>query len=1653
MTNDSISDGHTQHPSGKPSGGPPAQPVSDSLDTRSIGEQHTIYAAAAARGDSLAAGALIGDRWEVIRLLGHGGMGEVHLCRDRKLNREVAIKRLLAAGDLSLVALERFRREADAITQLSHPQIVHLYDHGSDAYGPYIVMELLSGSDLSAFVREHGKLAPAEILRIARQICQGLAYAHGRGIVHRDLKPSNLFRLPDGSIKILDFGLARVEAEGQMSMSGVGMGTLDYAAPEQRADASKADVRSDIYALGATLYFLATGKSPKVIRESELPEALRSLVLNLLEDAPADRPQSIAAAVEALESAAEGLQRATGSRKGTTGGLGTREAGSVGADCLACGHENPATAQHCVECGHDLYLKCLGCKNTNLARVRHCAHCGADLERQRKYHQRCIAARTALSEGQPDRALEMAREALQLGLSDGVAKELVAECETQTRERRWSETCQSAVRCEVAREWRQASQHWKSAASMRPDDGSARDGQARCDSAWDRLLALKAEVPKHVERLDVAALESALSELAHLAPAGDPELLRWQSDMPQTHRLRIERLELCAVMVSEGRMLEEERAYAQALAKYRAAIATLVAEPDVQQAIERVEHTLGRVAANFDRASAARLAGDYGTLEATIAELEALVREDSADVARLRDEWLPEVAARRANAIALSEEAGREYEHGRWEEALDLARRALGAVHGHEDATRIAKDSESKLVWWAAQMESMARAATGRKLGRLAGLLAEAQRVRPGHSDLVPHAQCVVALRTRRKRMVALAVLCALFVIGAHAFVAGWLPASELLAREAKRLESQSAARLSLEDGDLVACARQLAEAQALFVPATQVALELERIQLASAWSWTGHPWYAQQVGLARLRNLDNGEALTALQSRHAESERRLAESLEATVEHLAHEGYDAARASLQSAVGAAKRDARVIALLELTPRLQELSGRLSATADEANLRLGGNDLAGARVSLEKHTELRALWESLQPKWAQLGSVWPRSAPQSQEARVAAGESRFGQLNDEYALAVASLDRVKMAALADELAVLQSNDPRLAGWREAVVRLEADMRVSNELCARIEQALAQRDVEHAKRLRAEAQGQVALLLQRCAGMAALTNAEGALVDALRKFEQHLAAEELNAASRALDEYREYQASSSELEELQGRLVTTERRMEDLAQKLGLVESSLSQGDLERALAMWSEVSEQDQQRAGARVLGAALESRKAQYNDLLRKLDAAVAAQEGEMAAQALKDLMSLQSSGPTVQAAERRVTPVLEAYKQRRAAAIAKVEQALSAKDLPTVERELKALQMVVAKDADGLVVAEGLKAKSLELAIELAKTKVEQALVSKDISLAQAKLSALRDLVKKLNGDTGPVQQLESRVAGLRLELANDIARKLLAESAPNNGALAKAADELEAAGGDRSVVCRLRVLRWAEIMEAEPSAKVITSASFRSQIAATGMPWKVRDRKTGIELALVPPGKYQRGASSNDSQAYGDELPTHEVTISRAFYMGVTEVTQSEWSKVMGNRPSDFKGDRLPVETVSWDDIQSFLQKSSGLRLPTEGEWEYACRAGTTVSRYGQLGDVAWHDINSNEQTHAVGGKRANAFGLHDMLGNVWEWCSDWKGEYSSAAQVDPQGPSTGGFRVLRGGSWLSNVRLCRASYRNDNAPADRSNGIGFRVARTP
>lgn len=216
----------------------------------------------------------------------------------------------------------------------------------------------------------------------------------------------------------------------------------------------------------------------------------------------------------------------------------------------------------------------------------------------------------------------------------------------------------------------------------------------------------------------------------------------------------------------------------------------------------------------------------------------------------------------------------------------------------------------------------------------------------------------------------------------------------------------------------------------------------------------------------------------------------------------------------------------------------------------------------------------------------------------------------------------------------------------------------------------------------------------------------------------------------------------------------------------------------------------------------------------------------------------------------------------------------------------------------------------------------------------------------------------------------------------------------------------------------------------------------------------------MVWVEGGTFRMGATSEQgSDAYSDEKPVHSVTLS-SYYIGKTEVTQALWKAVMGSNPSEFKGDNRPVESVSWDDCQAFIRKLNALtgqnfRLPTEAEWEFACRGGNNSRGYKYSGsnyidNVAWHWDNSGKKTHPVATKSPNELGIYDMSGNVREWCSDWKGDYSSGAQTNPKGPYDGSYRVNRGGSWGSDAGYCRSSDRGLNSPGYRSYYLGLRLS---
>lgn len=224
--------------------------------------------------------------------------------------------------------------------------------------------------------------------------------------------------------------------------------------------------------------------------------------------------------------------------------------------------------------------------------------------------------------------------------------------------------------------------------------------------------------------------------------------------------------------------------------------------------------------------------------------------------------------------------------------------------------------------------------------------------------------------------------------------------------------------------------------------------------------------------------------------------------------------------------------------------------------------------------------------------------------------------------------------------------------------------------------------------------------------------------------------------------------------------------------------------------------------------------------------------------------------------------------------------------------------------------------------------------------------------------------------------------------------------------------------------------------------------------------------IVMCWIPPGEFLMG-SPEDEDGRDDDEKQHRVRITKGFWLAKTPVTQAQWEAVMGYNPSLFKGADLPVECESWLDVcwdetrtDGFLgtvnrTTAGGGRwdLPTEAQWEYACRAGTAGIFAGALtlDEIAWYEGNSGKRPPPVGHKKPNAWGLHDMLGNIWEWCSDWYEEYSDESETDPVGPSSGASRVFRGGSWSNNAYRCRPAQRN-LSPRYAYDYVGFRIARS-
>ena len=342
-------------------------------------------------------------RYKVEGTLGQGGMGAVILATDTRLDRKVAIKRILGESAGNKMAVQRFLTEAKAIAALNHPNIVQIYDYGRAKDGPFLIMEYVDGGSLLDRCRG-GAMPLEDAVDLACYLCDGLAKAHDLGIVHRDIKPANVLLTKDGTPKLTDFGLAKAEASDHgMTMTGAVMGTPDFMPPEQRRDSAEVDQRSDLWSLAATVYQMVTGRSPKIIRFKDVPESLQEVLGKALEDRKDARYQTARELRTALKTSL--LVRAPSAA----------EPDVLEGKCPACGVHNESSRRFCRGCGESLEAECLSCDKPMPMSEEICGSCGGKQAPLVDERRRAMAARQAEAEGllgdfEFDRALGIATQ-------------------------------------------------------------------------------------------------------------------------------------------------------------------------------------------------------------------------------------------------------------------------------------------------------------------------------------------------------------------------------------------------------------------------------------------------------------------------------------------------------------------------------------------------------------------------------------------------------------------------------------------------------------------------------------------------------------------------------------------------------------------------------------------------------------------------------------------------------------------------------------------------------------------------------------------------------------------------------------------------------------------------------------------------------------------------------------------------------------------------------------------------------------------------------------------------------------------------------------------------------------------------------------------
>ena len=481
----------------------------------------TIADSATPTSDLMRPGLRVGGdgRYELLSKLGEGGMGSVWRAKDLKLKREVAIKRI--RGAISPALQERFLRETRALTGLSHPNVVTVFDAGEDSYGNYLVMELVSGKTLAQHLKE-GPIDPSQSVDLFCAMCRGMSHAHKRGVIHRDLKPSNVMLNDDGVARILDFGLVRLEGSGDLSLSGVGMGTLDYASPEQKQDGGAADERSDVFALGLVFYELLTGRRPSPMHLHKIERPWRDVLERATEPEPAQRYASMDEMLAEVESAKVALTH----EAVMTQAMGKED----DLRCPKCRLVNSLEAKFCRSCRESLRQPCPACNAQVRTGLKHCDQCTADIKLVRECREVLAAVPQRLQEGLVSETASMVQTLQQkmrsgalgdaAGELDKSAQACLQKCGEQAKQGR--EISRKAAELEDSESYEEAQSAWSQAADL---DVELREDAVSFGLRLPELMkrrqvaheAVEFEISAARDRLTSGELESAMERLRGLS--------------------------------------------------------------------------------------------------------------------------------------------------------------------------------------------------------------------------------------------------------------------------------------------------------------------------------------------------------------------------------------------------------------------------------------------------------------------------------------------------------------------------------------------------------------------------------------------------------------------------------------------------------------------------------------------------------------------------------------------------------------------------------------------------------------------------------------------------------------------------------------------------------------------------------------------------------------------------------------------------------------------------------------------------------------------------------------------------------------------------------------------------------------------------------